>query len=110
MDCVLNKTNTRRILNGTRIAVENTTSAAEERHAHRKEMESMRRDARAACEANLSLQGLVLRLQQGQDTDADSDVDTDTDSGADSDADSDANDNAVLNYASQGKGERRQGK
>ncbi len=62
----------------------------------------MRRDARAACEANLSLQGLVLRLHQGQDTD--SDVDTDADSGADSDADSDANDNAVPNYAPQGKG------
>ena len=33
-------------------------------------MESVKRDARAAREANQSLQDLVLRLQQGQDAEA----------------------------------------
>ena len=39
-------------------------------HAHRQEMESVKRDARAAREANQSLQDLVLRLQQGVDAEA----------------------------------------
>jgi hypothetical protein len=76
---VLGNINAQQVLNDTRIAVETAINVAEERqsqvinasvHAHHQEMESVRRDARPACEANKSLQDLVLRLQQGQDAEA----------------------------------------
>ena len=65
---------TQATLHDTRVAVETTIHVAEERHqqviyasnhAHQQEMESVRRDARAAQEANKSLQEMVLRLQHG---------------------------------------------
>ncbi len=71
--------NTQKVLNDTRIADETTINVADERHsqvikasfhAHHQEMESVKRDACAAREANQSLQDLVLRLQQGQDAEA----------------------------------------
>ena len=65
---------TQTTLNNTRVAVEATINVAEERHslylnaslqAHQQEMESVRRDARAAQEANQFLQDQVLQLQHG---------------------------------------------
>ncbi len=65
---------TQTTLNNTRVAVEATINVAEERHslylnaslqAHQQAMESVRRDARAAQEANQLLQDQVLQLQQG---------------------------------------------
>ncbi len=65
---------TQTTLNNTRVAVEATINVAEERHslyltasllAHQQEMETARRDARAAQEANPSLQNQVLQLQHG---------------------------------------------
>ncbi len=70
---------TQTTLHDTRVAVETTIHVAEERHqqvvnasfqAHQQEMESVRRDARAAQEANKSLQEMVLRLQHGASTEA----------------------------------------
>ena len=65
---------TQTTLSNTGVAVEATINVAEERHslylnaspqAHQQEMESVRRDARAAQEANHFLQDQVLQLQQG---------------------------------------------
>ncbi len=59
--------------------MDTTIHVAEERHqqviyasnhAHQQEMESVRRDARAAQEANQSLHDLVLRLQHGASAEA----------------------------------------
>ena len=69
--CVSGNINTQQILSDTRVAVETTINVAEERHsqvinasfhAHQHEMESVKRDARAAREASQSLHDLVLRL------------------------------------------------
>ena len=77
--CVFGNINTQQVLSDTRIAVETTINVAEERHsqvinasfhAHQQEMESVKRDARAAREASQPLQDLVLRLQHGSDAEA----------------------------------------
>ncbi len=65
---------TQATLHDTMVAVDTTIHVAEERHqqviyasnhAHQQEMESVRRDARAAQEANKALQEMVFRLQHG---------------------------------------------
>ena len=69
---------TQMTLHDTRVAVETTIHVAEERHqqvsyasshAHQQDMESVRRDARAAQEASKPLQEMVFHLQHGDSTD-----------------------------------------
>jgi hypothetical protein len=77
--CVFGNVNNQQVVNEARIAVDTTMNFAEERHstvlnasvfAYQQEVDSARRDARAAHEVNKSLHDTVLRLQQDREADA----------------------------------------